>query len=80
MTNTIRTRRFTVERIDDEMSRVLAATSEIARLRAGLRMWAAARTVLRAAIVVDHGDWQPGQVDRELAVRMSHGLVSHVTG
>jgi hypothetical protein len=43
-------------------------------------MWAAARAVLRAAIVADHGDWQPGQVDRELAVRMSHGLVGHVTG
>ncbi len=69
-----------MERIDDEMARVLAATTEIARLRAGARMWAAARAVLRAAIVADHGDWQPGQVDRELAVRMSHGLVGHVTG
>ena len=68
-----------MERIDDEMARVLGATTEIARLRAGLRMWAAARGVLRAAIVADHGDWPPGRVDRELAVRMSHGLVSHVT-
>lgn len=68
-----------MERIDDEMASVLGATTEIARLRAGLRMWAAARGVVRAAIVADHGDWPPGRVDRELAVRMSHGLVSHVT-
>ena len=68
-----------MERIDDEMARVLGATTEIARLRAGLRMWAAARGVVRAAIVADHGDWPAGRVDRELAVRMSHGLVSHVT-
>lgn len=69
-----------MERIDDEMARVLGATTEIARLRSGLRMWAAARGVVRAAIVADHGDWPPERVDRELAVRMSHGLVSHVTG
>ncbi len=67
------------ERIDADMARVLAGKDEVARLQAGFRMWTAARGLLRAAIVADHGDWQPDQIDRELAVRMSHGLVARVS-
>lgn len=75
---TTETGTFRFERIDAEMARVLAAKSDVARLRAGFRMWTAARAVLRAAIVADHGDWHADQIDRELAVRMSHGLVHRV--
>jgi hypothetical protein len=68
-----------IERIDVDMARVLAGTSEVARLRAAFRMWTAARTVLRAAIAADHADWHPDRIDREAAERMSHGLVSRVS-
>jgi hypothetical protein len=36
--------------------------------------------VLRAAIVADHGEWHTDQIDHELAVRMSHGLVNRASG
>lgn len=68
-----------VERINVDMARVLAGTSDVARLRAGLRMWTAARAVLRAAIAADHADWHPDRIEREAAERMSHGLVSRVS-
>jgi hypothetical protein len=68
-----------VEQIDAEMAHVLAHASEYDRLRAGFRMWTAARSVIRAAIVAEHTDWSTDRVDRELAVRMSHGLVAGVS-
>ena len=61
------------------MARVLAASSEVARLRAGLRMWTTARAVVRAAIAADHADWPSDRIDREVADRMSHGLISRVS-
>jgi hypothetical protein len=71
--------RHRIERIDVDMARVLAGTTEVARLRAAFRMWTAARTVLRAAIASDHADWSPDLIDRETAARLSHGLVSRVS-
>jgi len=71
--------RHRIEWIDGDMARVLAGTSEVARLRAAFRMWTAARNVLRAAIAADHADWHPDRIEREAAERMSHGLVSRVS-
>ena len=68
-----------IERLDVDMARVLAGTSEVARLQAAFRMWTAARTVLRAAIAADHSDWHPDRIEREAAGRLSHGLVSRVS-
>jgi|688.fasta_scaffold246132_4 hypothetical protein len=70
---------YQFERIDAEMAGVLAAKSEVARLRIGFGMWTAARAVLRAAIVADHGEWHTDQIDHELSVRMSHGLVNRAS-
>lgn len=71
--------RHRVEWIDVDMARVLAGTTEVARLRAAFRMWTAARTVLRAAVAADHADWSPDRIEREAAVRLSHGLASRVS-
>lgn len=68
-----------IERIDGDMARVLAGTSEVARLQAAFRMWTAARTVLRAAIAADHDGWSAHRIEREAADRLSHGLVSRVS-
>ena len=67
-----------IDQIDRHMARVLACTSECARLQAGFRMWTAARSVIRAAVLADHGDWSRERVDREVAVRLSKGLVARV--
>ena len=71
--------RHRIERIDVDMARVLAGTSEVARLQAAFRMWTAARSVLRAAIAADHADWNPDRIEREAADRLGHGLVSRVS-
>jgi hypothetical protein len=41
-------------------------------------MWTAARSVIRASVLADHGDWSRDRVDREVAVRLSKGLVACV--
>lgn len=71
-------RRQLFEKPDTDMVRVLTGTSAVARLKAGFRMWTAARAIVRAAVVRDHADWPPARIDREVANRMSHGLVSRV--
>ena len=67
------------ERIDEHMARILADATECNRLKAGFRMWAAARSVIRAAILADHGDWSDDRIDHEVAIRMSKGLVARVS-
>lgn len=68
------------ERIDAEMARVLAEKSEADRLRIAFRMWVAARKIVQASVTAEHSAWSSEQIDREVAVRMSHGLVNRVSG
>ncbi len=63
--------------VDDAMADVLRQKSEVERLRIGFRMWKSARVILRAAIETDHPDWNEEQVNREIARRISHGVVPH---
>ena len=64
--------------MDAAMARILAAKSPIDRLHIASRMWTAARAVIRAAVVADHGDWPAARVDREVASRLSHGITARV--
>lgn len=66
------------ERIDEPMAGILRSASELSRVQAGFRMWTAARAIVRASILADHDDWPSDRVDRELAVRMSGGMVARV--
>jgi hypothetical protein len=65
------------EFVDDAMVDVLRQKSEVERLRIGFRMWKSARVILRAAIEADHPAWNEDQVNREIARRISHGIVPH---
>jgi len=64
-----------IEVMDDAMADVLRQKSEVERLRIGFRMWKTARVILRAAIRSDHPDWDEKAVNREIAKRISHGVV-----
>ncbi len=66
-----------VELIDDAMARVLQEKSEVERLQIAGRMWRSARVMLRAAIRSEHPEWDAQHLNREVACRISHGLVSH---
>ena len=66
---------FVMEVMSDAMSDVLRQKTEVERLRIAGRMWTSARVILRGAIRTEHPDWSTDQVNREIARRISHGLV-----
>ena len=66
-----------VEVMDDAMADILRQKTEVERLRIAGRMWKSARVILRGAIRTEHPDWDAEQVNREIARRISHGVVSH---
>jgi hypothetical protein len=63
------------EVMDDQMADVLRQKSEVERLRIASRMWQSARAILRGAIMTEHPDWDANLVNREIAKRISNGLV-----
>lgn len=65
------------EMLDDEMANILRQKSAVERLRIAERMWESARAILRGAIRTEHPDWTEDQVNREIACRISHGVVKH---
>jgi hypothetical protein len=68
---------FVMEVMDNAMVDVLRQKTEVERLRIAGRMWKSARVILRGAIRTEHPDWNVDQVNREIARRISHGLVKH---
>jgi Rv0078B-related antitoxin len=68
---------FVMEVMDDAMSDVLRQKTEVERLRIADRMWKSARVILCGAIRTEHPDWSVDQVNREIARRISCGLVKH---
>lgn len=65
------------EVLDDQMADILRQKSEVERLRIAGRMWRSARVILRGAIRTEHPEWDLDRVNREIARRISHGVVNH---
>jgi hypothetical protein len=63
--------------LDDQMADIPRQKSEVERLKIAARMWESARAILRGAIQTEHPDWDADQVNREIAYRISHGVVKH---
>lgn len=63
------------EIIDDQMADIMRQKTEIERLDIAARLWQSAREIVQGALKTDHPDWSEEQVDREIAHRMSHGVV-----
>jgi hypothetical protein len=66
-----------IEVMDDAMAEILRQKTPAERLRIAGRMWKSARVILRGAIRTEHPDWDTEQVNREIARRISHGVVNH---
>ena len=64
------------EMIDDAMADVLRQKTCVERLRIATRLWKSARVVIGGAIRMEQPEWSDEQVNREIARRMSHGVVS----
>lgn len=69
-----------IELLDDEMAEILRHKTEAERLRIAAAMYRSARTIIRGAIRTEHPNWSVEQVNREIASRISHGLVHHEPG
>ncbi|MEI7686841.1 MAG: hypothetical protein WCL32_17615 [Planctomycetota bacterium] len=68
-----------IEVMDDAMADILRQKTEVERLRIAGRMWKSARVILRGAIRTEHPEWDNVRVDREIANRISHGVVKHAS-
>lgn len=66
-------RRFEI--IDEQMVEILRQKTEVERLEMAARLWQSAREIMQGAIQTDHPDWDGERVGRELAHRMSYGVV-----
>ncbi len=64
-----------IEVMDDAVADVLRQKTAVERLRIGFRMWRSARVILGASIRSLHPDWDEQAVNREIARRISHGVV-----
>lgn len=66
---------LTFDMMEDAMAVILRQKTETERLRIAGRMWKSARVMLRGAIQTEHPDWPDDEVNREIARRISHGVI-----
>ncbi len=64
-----------IEVMDEAMATVLREKTGAERLAIANRMWISAREMLTCNLRAKHPDWDDRQVKREVARRLSHGLV-----
>lgn len=76
--NFVNPRKPVVEVMDDTVASILRGKTEVQRLKIAMGIWRSARIVLRGAIRTEHPDWSEEQVNREIAIRFSHGAVRNV--
>ncbi len=63
----------TTDVIEPEMARVLAAKTEVERLRIGWGMWRSARRMLVRIVSAESPELSPEELQLAVARRMSHG-------
>ena len=75
MTTTPKTppRTTRLETLDEEMIRVLAAKTGAERLAIAAGMFRSARRMVSSHLRQEHPDWDTAKVQREVALRISHG-------
>ena len=69
-------KKLVIEVMDDAMADILRQKTAFEKLRIAGRMWQSARVFLRGAIRTEYPDWNADQVNREIAKRISHGVVN----
>jgi hypothetical protein len=62
-----------MEIVDRDMARVLAAKTEVERLRIGWGMWRSAVRMMTRMLRAENPTWTDEEVRHEVARRMSHG-------
>ncbi|BFU90832.1 MAG TPA: hypothetical protein VN666_09635 [Nitrospira sp.] len=62
-----------IEVLDSAMVEVLRHKTPAQRLQIGFALWDSAKRMLRTHLSVEHPDWTPNRISREVARRLSHG-------
>ena len=61
------------DELDEAMVQILREKTPAERLAIAHGMWRSARDILRNLLRAEHPDWPDERVEREAALRLSHG-------
>jgi hypothetical protein len=64
-----------IEVVDEAMAEVLRRKTPAQRIAIGFGLWQSARKTLLFQLATRNPDWNQLQVEREVARRLSHGIV-----
>lgn len=64
-----------IEVVDDVMAEILRRKTPLERIEIGFKLWTSARKMLTAHLKSSHPDWDDKQISKEVAKRLSHGVV-----
>jgi hypothetical protein len=64
-----------IEVVDDVMAEILRKKTPAERIQIGFNLWTSARKMLTVHLKSTHPDWDEKQISREVAKRLSHGIV-----
>ena len=64
-----------IEVMDDTLAEVLRRKTPAERIKIGFGLWTSARDMLLAYLKKTHPEWSIEMVEKEIARRLSHGIV-----
>jgi hypothetical protein len=64
-----------IEVIDDTLAEVLRRKTPPERIKIGFDLWTSARDMLMSYLKKTHPEWSIEMVEKEVAKRLSHGIV-----
>ncbi len=64
-----------IEVVDNAMAEILRKKTPAERIQIGFSLWTSARKMLTVHLKSIHPDWDEEQISREVAKRLSHGIV-----
>ena len=64
-----------IEVMDDTLAEVLRRKTPAERIKIGFGLWTSARDMLLAYLKKTHPEWSIEMVEKEVARRLSHGIV-----
>jgi hypothetical protein len=64
-----------IEIVDDMMAEVLQSKTPAERISIGFGLWTSARKMLLSHLGSTHPEWDDERLNKEVARRLSHGIV-----
>jgi hypothetical protein len=64
-----------IEVVDDAIAEILRHKTPAERIQIGFTLWTSARNMLMTHLRKTHPEWNDDRVKKEVAKRLSHGIV-----